>query len=46
MRRPLFIVCLCLVLIAALRLLGGTAAGGLYALGLSEREQVTLTGRV
>lgn len=46
MRRPLFIVCLCLVLIAALRLLGGAAAGGLYALGFLEREQVTLTGRV
>ncbi len=56
MRRPLFVVCLCLVLIAVLRLFSGEAAArnGKNAeeansdatLGLTEQEQVILTGRV
>lgn len=55
MRRPLFAGCLCLVFIAVLRLLPGAAArneedvGGRNAFDvseLSERERLTLTGRV
>lgn len=56
MRRPLFAGCLCLVLIAALRLFGGAAApwraqntgkaGCIDSLQLSEGEQLTLIGRV
>lgn len=56
MRRPLFAGCLCLVVIAALRLFGGGAApwraqntgkaGCIDSSQLSEGEQLTLTGRV
>lgn len=56
MRRPLFAGCLCLVVIAVLRLFGGAAApwraqntgkaGCIDSSRLSEGEQLTLTGRV
>ena len=49
MRRPLFFICLCLVVIGALRYAWGTSSGGkpgAASAGLSDRMSVTVTGEV
>lgn len=49
MRRPLFFICLCLVVIGALRYAWGSSSGGepgAESAGLSDRASVTVTGEV